>query len=83
MNINPSSEAPEWGFFSPEGFFQPLSALTVRQLPFVCKSVSQLEEEMRQHLEREGYETCAIIRDELAKRYAWLATRPLPARVAS
>jgi hypothetical protein len=73
MHANPSPETPEWGFFSPEGFFQPLSALTVRQLPFVCKSVPQLEEEMRQHLEREGYETCALIRDELTKRYDWLA----------
>jgi len=76
MNANPSPEVPEWGFFSPEGFFQPLSALTVRQLPFVCKSVSQLEEELRQHLERERYETCALIRDELAKRHAWLAQQP-------
>lgn len=72
MNANSSPESPEWGFFSPEGFFQPLHTLTVRQLPFVCKSISQLEEEMHHNLQCEEYETCALIRDELAKRHAWL-----------
>ncbi len=71
MNANPSPGSQHWGFFSPEGFFQPLHALKPRELEFVSKSVSELEDELRTSLHREAYETCALIRDELAKRHAW------------
>jgi hypothetical protein len=69
-----SSDAPGWGFFSPDGFFQPLASLTTRGLEFVSHSVAQLEEELLLNLQRERYETCALIRDELAKRHAPGAT---------
>lgn len=71
MNAHPAPEPPRWGFFSPEGFFQPLHTLTARELEFVSKSVPELEDELRLNVRRERYETCALIRDELAKRHRW------------
>lgn len=61
-------EPTEWGFFSTDGFFQPLSSLTTRGLEFVSKSVPELEAGLEQNLQSERYETCALIRDELTKR---------------
>ena len=71
MNTNPASEPQHWGFFSPEGFFQPLHALTPRELEFVSKSVPELNDELKTNVQRERYETCALIRDELTKRHNW------------
>lgn len=73
MNANSFSEPPRWGFYSPEGFFQPLHTLTPRELAFVSKSVPELEAELRDNLALERYETCALIRDELLKRHRWSA----------
>lgn len=73
MHANYFPEPQHWGFFSPEGFFQPLHSLTPRELPFVSKSVQELNDELHNNLRRERYETCALLRDELAKRETWFA----------
>ncbi|QJD94694.1 hypothetical protein HH214_01805 [Mucilaginibacter robiniae] len=64
-NTNPTQSL---GFFSADGFFQPISVLTANSLEFVSKSKLELEDLLQDHLLHERYEKCAIIRDELLKR---------------
>jgi hypothetical protein len=68
MESNSPNSAPEWGFFSSDGFFQPLRSLTTRGLEFVSRSTNELHLLLDENIARERYETCALIRDELQKR---------------
>ena len=63
-----SIEKTPLGFVSSDGFFQPISSLTVAGLEYVSHSKRQLEELLNEKLLLEEYEECALIRDELSKR---------------
>ncbi|WP_345947806.1 hypothetical protein ABDD95_13210 [Mucilaginibacter sp. PAMB04274] len=56
------------GFYSADGFFQPLASLTTANLEFVSKSVYELEIMLDENVQLERYEKCAQIRDEIIKR---------------
>jgi hypothetical protein len=56
------------GFYSADGFFQPLTSLTTNSLEFVSKSRLELEAMLQENIAFERYEKCAVIRDELLKR---------------
>jgi len=56
------------GFYSPDGYFQPVTALSTTSLEFVSKSLYELEQMLDKNIELENYEKCALIRDEIIKR---------------
>jgi hypothetical protein len=68
MSASHHRNAPQWGFVSPEGFFQPIRSLSARGLEFVSRSIDSLEAELHENVQLERYEICALLRDELAKR---------------
>lgn len=56
------------GFYSPDGYFQPITALNTANLEFVSKTLYELEQMLDKNVELENYEKCALIRDEIIKR---------------
>lgn len=62
------NKQPQWGFTSPDGFYQPIHLLTTQNLEYAGKSLTELEELMQQNIAQEKYEVCALIRDEINKR---------------
>jgi hypothetical protein len=66
--MNTNEQTPEWGFYSTDGFFQPVSSLNSKHLEYVSKSSAELEVMLQEEILKERYEQCAIIRDELLKR---------------
>ena len=68
MSAYSHPNALQWGFISPEGFFQPIRSLSTRGLEFVSRSIDSLETELHENVQLERYERCALLRDELAKR---------------
>jgi hypothetical protein len=63
-----NTQQPQWGFTSPDGFYQPLHLLTTQSLEYAGRSLAELEELMRENIALEKYEVCALIRDEISKR---------------
>ncbi|GAB2692208.1 hypothetical protein GCM10027037_14460 [Mucilaginibacter koreensis] len=57
-----------FGFISADGYFQQISTLTTAGLEYVSKSRQELNLLLQENVEKENYEACAIIRDELIKR---------------
>ena len=56
------------GFYSPDGYFQPVTALSTASFEFVCKTLYELEQMLDENVELEKYEKCALIRDEIIRR---------------
>lgn len=63
-----NTKEPQWGFTSPDGYFQPIHALTTKNLEYSGSSMQELEELLNIYIQTEQYETCAIIRDEITRR---------------
>ena len=57
-----------YGFISADGYFQQISTLTSASLEYVSKSRNELEVLLQENVQKENYETCAVIRDELIRR---------------
>lgn len=62
------SNSSALGFYSADGYFQPMNAITSHSLEFVSHSQIELEAMLQTNVALERYEKCAAIRDELAKR---------------
>ncbi|UFH52784.1 hypothetical protein [Spirosoma sp. KNUC1025] len=62
------TDPSQWGFISPDGFFQPISSLTTHNLELVSKSMNELQAMLQENIDLEKYEKCAFIRDEINKR---------------
>ena len=56
------------GFYSPDGYFEPITALNTVNLEFVSKTLYELEQMLDENIRLEYYEKCALIRDEIIKR---------------
>ncbi len=56
------------GFYSPDGYFQPITALNTANLEFVSKTLYELEQMLDENVQLEHYEKCALIRDEIIRR---------------
>jgi hypothetical protein len=56
------------GFYSPDGYFQPITALNTANLEFVSKTLYELEQMLDKNVQLEYYEKCALIRDEIIRR---------------
>lgn len=56
------------GFYSPDGYFQPITALNTVSLEFVSKTLYELEQMLDENIRQECYEKCALIRDEIIRR---------------
>jgi hypothetical protein len=56
------------GFYSPDGYFQPITALSTASLEFVSKTLYELEQMLDHNVQLEHYEKCALIRDEIIRR---------------
>ncbi|WP_342648661.1 hypothetical protein [Mucilaginibacter sp. CSA2-8R] len=56
------------GFYSPDGYFQPIAALSTANLEFVSKTLYDLEQMLDHNIHLEHYEKCALIRDEIIRR---------------
>ncbi|WP_295770324.1 hypothetical protein [uncultured Mucilaginibacter sp.] len=56
------------GFYSADGFFQPLKGLNTSNLEFVSRSLYELEMMLDENVRSERYEKCAQIRDEIIRR---------------
>ena len=66
--MNQDLQRNSWEFISPDGDFQPITALTTAGLEYVSKSLSELQALINQYIVTEEYEKCAVIRDEISKR---------------
>jgi len=66
--MNRKESNTQWGFISPDGFFQPVSTLTSFNLEYACKSLAELHAALDEKIALEHYEECALIRDEIIKR---------------
>jgi len=61
---------PQWGFTSPDGFFQPVHLLSTESLEYAGRSMPELEALLKENIALEKYEVCVLIRDEINKRIA-------------
>ncbi|WDF56256.1 hypothetical protein [Mucilaginibacter sp. KACC 22063] len=68
MNSEQTSNAPSWGFMSPDGYFQTISKLNTILLEYVCKTTDELHSLIEKYIITEEYEKCAVIRDEILRR---------------
>ena len=66
--MNTEGQTPQWGFFSPDGLFLPVSGLNTDNLEYASTSNAQLEILLQEYIASERYEQCAVIRDELLRR---------------
>ena len=66
--MNQDLPVNSWGFISPDGNFQPITALTAASLEYVSKTLPELQALISQYIITEEYEKCAVIRDEISKR---------------
>lgn len=57
-----------WGLLSGDGYFQPISDLSIEALEYVSKTKEELEVLLEEKEQKEEYEECCLIRDELSKR---------------
>ena len=66
--MNTEGQTPQWGFFSKDGLFLPVSSLNSNNLEYASTSNEQLESLLISYIASERYEQCVVIRDELLRR---------------
>jgi len=63
-----NNQSGSWGFTTPDGLYQPLTLLDTHSLFYAGRSLAELQAQMQEDIEKENYESCARLRDEISRR---------------